>query len=52
MFAAPTSKPLRTEKTSEQYQLKYATKKGEVWNLALYEYLYFLYVVAFFCLLR
>ena len=30
----PTSKPLRADRTNEQYQLKYIIKKGEIFNLA------------------
>jgi len=35
VFLPPTSKRLRADKKSEQYQLKYTTKKGEIFNLAL-----------------
>jgi hypothetical protein len=30
LFVSPTSKPLTADKTSEKYQLKYTTKKGEL----------------------
>jgi len=35
----PTNKCPKANKTSEQYQLKYATKKGEILNPALYDFI-------------
>jgi len=37
VFLPPTIKRLRLYKMSDQYQLKYTTKKGEILNLALRE---------------